>query len=103
MRRLNTKHQSEADWILRQQQWARMEPKIPANYDFAEEDLSGASVPGFTAGVDRSRAVNPRRRKDERMAEDDPMRYCADRCVTTGNCDVFEVGGCVISSLQYAA
>lgn len=21
---------------------------------------------------------------------DDPMRYCADRCVSTGNCDVFE-------------
>ena len=24
------------------------------------------------------------------MANDDPMRYCADRCVSTGNCDVFE-------------
>ena len=24
------------------------------------------------------------------MAHDDPQRYCADRCVTTGNCDVFE-------------
>ncbi|KAL7537367.1 hypothetical protein ACHAWF_005738 [Thalassiosira exigua] len=24
------------------------------------------------------------------MAADDPARYCADRCVTTGNCDVFE-------------
>ena len=24
------------------------------------------------------------------MAFNDPMRYCADRCVSTGNCDVFE-------------
>ncbi len=24
------------------------------------------------------------------MAHDDPQRYCADRCVSTGNCDVFE-------------
>lgn len=29
-------------------------------------------------------------RKDKRMARDDPMRYCADRCVATGFCEVFE-------------
>lgn len=28
--------------------------------------------------------------KDLKMASDDPERYCADRCVATGNCDVFE-------------
>lgn len=28
--------------------------------------------------------------KDEKMAFRDPERYCADRCVATGNCDVFE-------------
>lgn len=28
--------------------------------------------------------------KDKKMAKDDPERYCADRCVSTGNCDVFE-------------
>jgi len=28
--------------------------------------------------------------KDRKMAKDDPARYCADRCVTTGNCDVYE-------------
>lgn len=30
------------------------------------------------------------RRKDEKMAVNDPQRYCADRCLSTGNCDVFE-------------
>lgn len=28
--------------------------------------------------------------KDKKMAENDPQRYCADRCVATGNCDIFE-------------
>lgn len=28
--------------------------------------------------------------RDKRLAFDDPQRYCADRCVATGNCDVFE-------------
>ena len=48
------------------------------------------AVPGFTTGVDRSISSSPLRRKDEKLANDDPMRYCADRCVSTGNCDVFE-------------
>ena len=29
-------------------------------------------------------------RKDKRMAREDPARYCADRCVATGNCQVWE-------------
>lgn len=29
-------------------------------------------------------------RKDRRMAEKDPAKYCADRCITTGHCDVYE-------------
>mmetsp|Transcript_32948 Transcript_32948/g.96155 ORF Transcript_32948/g.96155 Transcript_32948/m.96155 type:complete len:163 (+) Transcript_32948:69-557(+) len=28
--------------------------------------------------------------KDMKLAKDDPQRYCADRCIATGNCDVFE-------------
>jgi hypothetical protein len=28
--------------------------------------------------------------RDVRMAKEDPQRYCADRCITTGNCDVYE-------------
>lgn len=29
-------------------------------------------------------------RKDIKLAANDPQRYCADRCVSTGNCDIFE-------------
>eukprot|EP00526_Cylindrotheca_closterium_P023168 CAMPEP_0113638978 /NCGR_PEP_ID=MMETSP0017_2-20120614/20435_1 /TAXON_ID=2856 /ORGANISM="Cylindrotheca closterium" /LENGTH=162 /DNA_ID=CAMNT_0000550143 /DNA_START=29 /DNA_END=517 /DNA_ORIENTATION=- /assembly_acc=CAM_ASM_000147 len=29
-------------------------------------------------------------RKDRLMAEKDPAKYCADRCITTGHCDVYE-------------
>lgn len=28
--------------------------------------------------------------RDKKMASKDPMRYCADRCIATGNCDVYE-------------
>ena len=28
--------------------------------------------------------------KDKKLAKEDPRRYCADRCVSTGNCDVYE-------------
>ena len=28
--------------------------------------------------------------KDKKLAREDPARYCADRCVATGNCDVYE-------------
>ena len=28
--------------------------------------------------------------KDKKLAQDDPQRYCADRCIATGNCDVYE-------------
>jgi hypothetical protein len=28
--------------------------------------------------------------KDQRLAFRDPEKYCADRCVATGNCDIFE-------------
>ena len=29
-------------------------------------------------------------RKDEKLAKDDPQKYCADRCISTGNCDIYE-------------
>jgi len=29
-------------------------------------------------------------RKDKRLAETNPQAYCADRCVSTGECEIFE-------------
>jgi hypothetical protein len=28
--------------------------------------------------------------RDRRLAKNDPFHYCADRCVATGNCEVYE-------------
>ncbi|GKY94866.1 hypothetical protein MPSEU_000451500 [Mayamaea pseudoterrestris] len=28
--------------------------------------------------------------KDKRLAKEDPRRYCAERCISTGHCDVYE-------------
>ena len=83
LRRENT-HETERKWTEQQEKWARMEPHIPNCYIIEDE-----TVEGFIA--DGENSINFMRRKDEMMAADDPMRYCADRCVTTGNCDVFEV------------
>lgn len=81
-----------------------MEPTLPQGFDFEEGftlettsldncdeaslmENAGAVVPGFSG---MSGVSKVQRRKDEKMANNDPARYCADRCVSTGNCDVFE-------------
>ncbi|KAL7469411.1 hypothetical protein ACHAXS_009666 [Conticribra weissflogii] len=80
--RLNHKEEADKEWLEKQREWSRMEPKLPDNFDF--EEIIDPS------GSDSSKNDATMRRKDEKMAENDPMRYCADRCVATGNCDVFE-------------
>lgn len=32
----------------------------------------------------------PEEMRDRRLAHDDPQRYCQDRCISTGHCDVYE-------------
>ena len=91
VRRLYQKHETQSQWEAKQRALQAEIHALPENYDFEAEFeyVEPATVNGFTSGVDRS-ISSPRRRKDEKMVEDDPMRYCADRCVSTGNCDVFE-------------
>eukprot|EP00986_Skeletonema_menzelii_P014242 scaffold9167_cov160-Skeletonema_menzelii.AAC.3 len=95
MRRLYQKQDTQSQWEARQRALQAEIHVIPDNYNFdAEFDDSSSSVvvQGFTtSGVDRSTTISGRtRHRDEKMVENDPMRYCADRCVSTGNCDVFE-------------
>lgn len=57
------------------------DPAIPQGFDFN----SGADL---QPNADAAKKIQMR--KDKRMARDDPARYCADRCVATGNCEVWE-------------
>lgn len=69
-------------WRTHQTDKLKVEPTLPSGFDFN----TLADLPGQTANA----ASNIQARKDRRMARDDPARYCADRCVATGNCQVWE-------------
>mmetsp|Transcript_9212 Transcript_9212/g.10739 ORF Transcript_9212/g.10739 Transcript_9212/m.10739 type:complete len:165 (-) Transcript_9212:272-766(-) len=51
------------------------EPVTPLDYEFTSDELSDNAV---------------EMRRDQMLANKDPQKYCADRCVSTGHCDVFE-------------
>ncbi len=73
--RLENKEEYEKAWKAKNQQV--IEPVLPTVYDadnFAE--LNGVN--------------SIQRHRDTRLALDNPERYCADRCVSTGHCDVYE-------------
>lgn len=70
--------QKEAE---KRKKWAKMEPSLPQGFDFN-------NINEYQPTSDASKKIQMR--KDRRMARDDPMRYCADRCVSTGNCQVWE-------------
>jgi len=57
------------------------EESLPQGFDFN-------SVNDFQPNEGAAQKIQMR--KDRRMARDDPSRYCADRCVSTGNCQVWE-------------
>mmetsp|Transcript_17534 Transcript_17534/g.27499 ORF Transcript_17534/g.27499 Transcript_17534/m.27499 type:complete len:171 (+) Transcript_17534:119-631(+) len=78
LRNIGLWHQKEAE---KHKKWKEMEPSLPKGFDFN-------SVDEFQPTSDASKKIQMR--KDRRMARDDPMRYCADRCVSTGNCQVWE-------------
>lgn len=69
----------EREWHEKNKQF--IEPKT--NADAADSLL--------TSSVSDSDRPNPMMlKRDQKMAERDPQKYCADRCVATGNCDVYE-------------
>lgn len=57
------------------------EDSLPQGFDFN-------NVAELQPNADAAQKIQMR--KDKRMARDDPARYCADRCVSTGNCQVWE-------------
>eukprot|EP00527_Entomoneis_sp_CCMP2396_P003607 CAMPEP_0198153972 /NCGR_PEP_ID=MMETSP1443-20131203/66603_1 /TAXON_ID=186043 /ORGANISM="Entomoneis sp., Strain CCMP2396" /LENGTH=175 /DNA_ID=CAMNT_0043820515 /DNA_START=120 /DNA_END=647 /DNA_ORIENTATION=+ len=40
--------------------------------------------------TDEAMVTDQQLKRDQFMASSDPQRYCADRCIATGNCDVYE-------------
>lgn len=53
--------------------------------------LQSLNVGGTTAMLDEDRIQEFRQiEKDKRLAKRNPQQYCADRCIATGNCDVYE-------------
>lgn len=61
--------------------WKEKEPSLPEGFDFN-------SAVEFNASPDAGKKIQMR--KDKRVARDDPARYCADRCVATGHCEIWE-------------
>jgi len=72
-------HKDEIDAAVQKKNEAVLEKSLPQGFDFDEGGLMMETV------------MAPRqKRKDKRLARDDPQAYCADRCIATGNCEVFE-------------
>ena len=80
---------NELDRLQNYSEWKRKQDEkrnkgrdevLPSNFDF------NSAISDFQPNA----AQKIQLRKDKRMARDDPARYCADRCVATGNCQVWE-------------
>ena len=62
-----------------------------SNPEAAESLLSNELGGGSSGSSSASDAINPMQlRRDKKLAEKNPQQYCADRCVATGNCEVYE-------------
>ena len=67
-------------------EWARKHKK----YTVPMGDNPDATA-SLMAGDFGANNLNPMElRRDKALADRDPQQYCADRCVATGNCDVYE-------------
>eukprot|EP00565_Helicotheca_tamesis_P006942 CAMPEP_0185731756 /NCGR_PEP_ID=MMETSP1171-20130828/13908_1 /TAXON_ID=374046 /ORGANISM="Helicotheca tamensis, Strain CCMP826" /LENGTH=161 /DNA_ID=CAMNT_0028401081 /DNA_START=151 /DNA_END=636 /DNA_ORIENTATION=- len=73
--RLANKDQIEDAWQRKNAEY--LETSLPQEVEFDDDMLVSAVLPKQVA-------------RDKKMVEDDPRRYCADRCVATGNCEIFE-------------
>uniref|UniRef100_A0A6S8ZPR3 Uncharacterized protein n=1 Tax=Ditylum brightwellii TaxID=49249 RepID=A0A6S8ZPR3_9STRA len=69
------RHREEFEQKWQQKNSAVLEPSLPQNFEFASaSDFQDSKIPI----------------RDIRLAARDPQKYCADRCVKSGYCEVFE-------------
>ena len=74
------RHEFETEW---------MEQNREAVLSSYRNQMHGPAVP--SSMLEEEDLVTARQyRKDTFMAENNPQQYCADRCIATGNCDVYE-------------
>mmetsp|Transcript_9213 Transcript_9213/g.10741 ORF Transcript_9213/g.10741 Transcript_9213/m.10741 type:complete len:165 (-) Transcript_9213:272-766(-) len=73
---LHRLYHKEAFEQQRQEKTSRViEPVTPLEYEFTSDELNDNMV---------------ETRRDQILADKNPQKYCAERCVSTGHCDVFE-------------
>jgi len=73
LHRLSHKDEFEQKWQENNKKVVEVVP--PHKYEFSEDELSNNMV---------------EMRRDRIIADKNPQKYCAERCVSTGHCDVFE-------------
>ena len=65
--------------------------EIAAQFTMKNKQVLDAILPSdYVANEDFETLTPSLKFKDNKMALNNPQQYCADRCVSTGNCDVFE-------------
>ena len=74
--RLLHKDELERKWVEKNAKV--LETHIPAGLDFEDNSMMEEVLSPY------------QRKKDRKLARNDPQAYCADRCLTTGNCDIYE-------------
>lgn len=79
--RLENKEEYEQAWKAKNNKV--IEPTLPNSFDFDDfAALNGNTGSGATLSAEQ--------RRDIRLVKKSPQMYCADRCVSTGHCDVLE-------------
>jgi hypothetical protein len=64
--------------------------KDPLVEKMKEEFEQNRPIPEFFEGSMGSGDDTFQKRKDQKMLRNSPEKYCADRCLATGNCDILE-------------
>lgn len=78
---LRLKNKPEYEKQMKEKKKKVIDPILPTDFDL--QDFN--SINSDFGGQDEIE-----KRRDMRMARNSPEKYCADRCVSTGYCDVYE-------------
>eukprot|EP00558_Chaetoceros_sp_UNC1202_P007175 CAMPEP_0197246624 /NCGR_PEP_ID=MMETSP1429-20130617/18391_1 /TAXON_ID=49237 /ORGANISM="Chaetoceros sp., Strain UNC1202" /LENGTH=170 /DNA_ID=CAMNT_0042707329 /DNA_START=70 /DNA_END=582 /DNA_ORIENTATION=+ len=84
--RLQNKAEDQKQWMEKNKQV--LEQTLPEAFSFNADE---GELVGIGLGVNLEEEENTiQHRKDIRLVQRNPQKYCADRCVSTGHCDILE-------------